>query len=198
MVQSGMCIGHVCRAYGRVIQPQHWTSNHHLHSTLNHPSPHLPPILHADANLSSRSPHPCKGIPPASKHPWLFILRESASQELEENQAQAKGQDEDERQRTCSMANLPMASPLEALSSQILSESGSSESVKRAVLPGTKLPALPSKLKTQGLESPSTRIPSPSVLTTVPHNAWQMTSACLRISVLTKLSNKLGGSMMDW
>jgi hypothetical protein len=79
MVQSGMCVGHVCSAYGCAIQPRHWTSNHHLHSTLNHPSPCLPPILHADANLSSRSPYPCKGIPPASKHPWLFIPRESAS-----------------------------------------------------------------------------------------------------------------------
>ncbi len=76
MVQSSMCVGNVCSTYGCAIQPQHWTSNHHLHSTLYYPSPFLPHILHADAILSSRSPHPCKGIPPASKHPWLFILRE--------------------------------------------------------------------------------------------------------------------------
>jgi hypothetical protein len=80
----------------------------------------------------------------------------------------------------------------------VLSRSGSSGSIKRSVQPGTRLLAWPSKLKTPGLQFISTRTPSPSVLTTMPHNAWQMTSACLRISVLTKLNNMLGGSMMDW
>jgi hypothetical protein len=81
---------------------------------------------------------------------------------------------------------------------RILSESGSSGSVKRAVLPGARLLDWPSKLKTQGLESILIQIPSPKALTTMTHNAWQTTSICLRISVLTKLNNKLGGSMMDW
>jgi hypothetical protein len=81
----------------------------------------------------------------------------------------------------------------------VLSGSDSSGFVKRAVLPGTILLAWPSKLKTQRLESVSTWISSPLALTTMPHNAWQTTSACLRISILTKLNNKLrGGSMIDW
>jgi hypothetical protein len=56
----------------------------YLPSTLNNPYPCLLPILHADAYLSSRSPHPYKGIPPVLKHPLLSLSRESASQALEE------------------------------------------------------------------------------------------------------------------
>jgi hypothetical protein len=80
----------------------------------------------------------------------------------------------------------------------VLSGSGSSGSIKQVVLSGTRLLAWPSKLKTQGLESILMRIQAPLVSTTMPHDAWLTTSACLRISVLTKLNNKLGGSMMDW
>jgi hypothetical protein len=203
MVQSGMPVGHVCSAYGRAIQPQHWTRNHHLHSsTLNHPLPHLPLILYADANHSLRNPHPCKDVPPASKHPWLSIPRENALQALEENQAQAKGQDEDEQpfhgQFTYGLSFGSSSKLVVVLS--VPSGSGSSGSIKRAVLPGTRLLAWPSnsKLKTQGLKSNSTQIPSPLMSTTTPHYAWQTRSTCLRISILTKQNNKLGESMMDW
>jgi hypothetical protein len=165
MVQSGMCIENVGSAYGCAIQPWHRTRNY-LPSTLNYPYPCLPPILHASANLSSSSPHPCKGIPPELKHSLLSVPRESALQALEEIQVQAKGQDEGEQQHTCFIANLPLASPLEDLPGwllhQLFSGSHSKGSIKRAVPPCTRPLAWPSKLRTQGLTSVLTQTLSPS------------------------------------
>ncbi len=62
------------------------------------------------------------------------------------------------------------------VASRVPSGSGSSESVKQAVLPGTWILAWPSKLKTQGLESISTWILSPLAWTTMPYNSQCMAS----------------------
>jgi hypothetical protein len=194
----GMFAAHMAMPFNHDTGQLH----HYLHSTLNHHSPLLPPILHANANLSSSSPHPCKGLPPASKHPWLSIPRESASQALEENQVQSKV-----RMRMSNYAHASWPTYIWPLLWKLFQAGCCGEHSLRKWLKWIhqagssarhKATCLAFQAEDQGLKSVSTRTPSPPALTTMPHHAWQTTSTCLRIPVLTKLNNKFGRSMMDW
>jgi hypothetical protein len=138
----------------------------HSPPTLHQSNPCLPPLLHADANLSSSSLHLSRGVPPVLKHPFLSLPGESALQALEKKSSPSQGSGSGQatmhthhgQLTSCFSSGSP--SRLVVVLSVPLG-SCSSGSLKQAIPPGTRLLVWPSKLRTRGLELVSVRTPSP-------------------------------------